>query len=417
MKNYLERSVQSLAFISTLCGLFAGPAQAIDHEMTATFNPDPTNPRVNKFVNTTPNSSICNGHIPAMCKQLNLFSLESRSFRAQNNATMPAFNGVADPRKAVMFKVPSDWRAFPVTHMTTGEPAIVEMRMAGIGGQWSGPHVTSWDVPDYGSGRWDFQWRVPRPPCLPTTFFAAGLTSASFFWVVPEGAGACAVYPGVDVPALRYNGLHYAYELRTPNPLTMSTGKYQGTQVYTIGPGGDFDFGDYMNPNDSLMTFNFTLNVEHTLKVEVPPGGNRVELVPQGGWQAWLQRNRKPERLFRDQTFNLSASSRFRMQLECQYGDGGNTCMLHEPNSGDAVPVNISVTLPNGMTDEAGQPVNRRPLLRDGSGTEHFKPSLYVDRKPGALHFEIARPAVEEMLTGSAKTYSGNVTVIWDSEI
>lgn len=140
-------------------------------------------------------------------------------------------------------------------------------------------------------------------------------------------------------------------------------------------------------------------------------------MVPQGGWQAWLQRNRRPERLFRDQTFNISVSSRFKMQLDCQYGDGGNECLVREPESGGAVPLNISVTLPSGLTDAAGQPVSRRPLLRDGSGTELFQPGHYVDRKPGVLHFEIAREKVEEMLTGVGKTYSGNVTVIWSSEI
>ena len=79
--------------------------------------------------------------------------------------------------------------------------------------------------------------------------------------------------------------------------------------------------------------------------------------------------------------------------------------------------MNISVTLPNGLTDVAGQAVNRRPLLRDGSGTELFQPGFYVDRKPGQLHFEIAREQVAEMLTGVGKTYAGNVTVIWNSEI
>jgi hypothetical protein len=184
-----------------------------------------------------------------------------------------------------------------------------------------------------------------------------------------------------------------------------------------VGPNKDFDFGDIMIPNDDTLTFNFDLEVQHTLKVEVPPGGNRVELVPQGGWQAWLQRNRRPERLFRDQTFNISASSRFKMQLECQYHDGSNTCSLYEPLSGHAVPLNISVSLPNGLTDATGQPVSRRPLLRDGSGTELFQPGFYVERKPAILHFEIARDQVEKMLTGVAKHYSGNVTVIWDSEV
>ncbi len=221
----------------------------------------------------------------------------------------------------------------------------------------------------------------------------------------------------LDIPRLRYYNFEYTYELRTPNPLGMSTGQYTGSIAFTIGPNMDFDFGDMMIPTDNLLTFDFTLDVEHTLKVDVPPGGNRIELLPQGGWQAWLQRNRRPERLFRDQTFNLSASSRFRMRLECQHSDGGDNCSIYEPSSGHAVPLNMAVTLPAGITDSAGQPVNRRRLVRDGSGTEMFLPGHYLDRKPGTLHFEVGSKDVEEMLTGANKTYRGFVTVIWDSEV
>ncbi|BBP63502.1 hypothetical protein PHLH5_10430 [Pseudomonas sp. Cab53] len=171
-----------------------------------------------------------------------------------------------------------------------------------------------------------------------------------------------------------------------------------------------------MIPTDSLLTLNFKLDVEHTLKVEVPPGGNRVELVPQEGWQSWLNSGRKPTRLFRDQRFHISASSRFKMAIECQY-ISGNTCAMSETDTGHAVPVDVSVTLPDGLMDGAGQPVNRRRLLRDGSGTELFEPSLYVDRRLGMLHFEVGRSSVEAMLDTGATRYTGDVTVIWDSEV
>ena len=221
----------------------------------------------------------------------------------------------------------------------------------------------------------------------------------------------------VDIPSLSYVNFEYTYELRTPNPLGMSAGQYKGTISYTVGPHKDFDFGDIMSPNDDTLVFNFNLDVQHTLKIELPPGGNRVELIPQGGWQAWLQRNRRPERLFRDQTFNISSSGRFKMQLECQYPDGGNTCAIRDAVSGHTVPLTIAVTLPPGMADASGQPVNRRPLLLDGTGTQLFEPSYYVDRKPAVLHFEVGRDAVEDMLSGESKTYAGNATVIWDSEV
>ncbi|CDF95341.1 hypothetical protein BN844_2902 [Pseudomonas sp. SHC52] len=210
--------------------------------------------------------------------------------------------------------------------------------------------------------------------------------------------------------------MNFAYELRTPNPLKMSSGQYTGSLVYGLGPRQDFDFGDVMIPNESVITLNFKLDVEHNLKVEVPPGGNRVELVPQEGWQAWLNSGRKPTRLFRDQRFHISTSSRFKMGLECQY-ISGNTCAITETGTGHAVPVGIKVTLPEGLTDAAGQPVSQRPLRLDGSGTELFQPGFYVDRRLGMLHFEVAQGSVEQMLDTGAKAYSGSVTVIWDSEV
>ena len=98
----------------------------------------------------------------------------------------------------------------------------------------------------------------------------------------------------------------------------MSGGQYTGSITYTMGPGGDYDFGDVMVPNKNALTFNFILSVEHDLKVDIPPGGNRIELLPEGGWQAWLNRGRAPARLYRDQTFRIAASSRFKMQLSAR---------------------------------------------------------------------------------------------------
>jgi hypothetical protein len=173
--------------------------------------------------------------------------------------------------------------------------------------------------------------------------------------------------------------------------------------------------GDVMLPTDSTIVLDFTLTVDHVFAVEIPPGGNRVELLPQGGWQAWLQQGRKPARLFRDQTFNIWASTPFKMQLKCAI-EIDNTCGLQDKD-GREVPVHIAVSLPNGLADATRFPVNKRPLQLDGVGTEKFEPTFYVDRKPGTLHFEIRKESVEQMLTSDGHQYTGDVTVIWDSEV
>ena len=414
-----QRSLLLPSFVPLLLalvtGVFSVTASATVQEITAVFRPDPSNPSFNKFVNTTPESGICPGHIPTICKALGIFSIRV-PFVVRSNG--PILANHTDPRQGMMYKVPSDFRDVQVTHSATGATEIVQMRIAGVGGAWGLPRppgVSAWAGPSGES--WASRWRTAPSPCTSTNYIAAGNSFALFFWIVPENAGVCSRAPTMDISSFWHSLLEFAYELRTPNPLKMKTGQYTGTITFRVGPNGDFDFGDVMIPDDELFTFNFTLNVEHVLKVELPPGGDRVELEPLGGWQQWLQSGRKPTRLFRDQTFLIAASSRFKMRLECRYSDA-NTCALWEPSVGHSVPVNISVSLPYGIVDGRGQAVNRLPLLRDGSGTELFEPSLYVDRKPGTLHFEIPPDEVDEMLKGfSARHYSGQVTVIWDSEV
>ena len=47
-----------------------------------------------------------------------------------------------------------------------------------------------------------------------------------------------------------------------------------------------------------------------------------------------------------------------------------------------------------------------------------FTPTYYVDNGRAALHFDVEREQVKRMIEEhSGSTYSGNVTIIWDSNI
>jgi hypothetical protein len=403
------------AVIGWLFALLAAPVMAEVHNIYATFEPDSSNPMKNQFKNQTPSEGFCR-QVPQACEPFGLFSLIAR---IPFTAIAPIQAHHADPRQGGMAKVPSNWRDVEVTH-ESGDKKVLQLRIAGIGHEAAFPLPVK-DLTD--KGGWDDLWEgggwIYAPsPCLGVGWSTVGTQGYNSFWRVPEGAGVCAKKALFEIPlSMRYLYFVYGYELRTPDPLNMQTGSYTGTTTYTVGPGLDFDMGDVMLPDDSLLTLNFSLEVSHTLKVDLPPGGNRVLLEPNGGWQSWLDQGRKPTRLFRDQTFNISASSRFRMTMECQYYSGVN-CALMDHQIQDSVPLEISVTLPAGLTDSSGQPVNRRRLLRDGAGTALFQPGHYVDRKPGTLHFEVAQGAVEQMLIqGSGRHYAGNVTVVWDSEV
>ena len=394
-----------------LCALvsagFAVSAGAANVEITALFRPDPTNPMHNEFENKTPQGGYCGGH-PNYCES-GVFSI-ALPIRFRSVAAIPALHG---ERQGPMFRVPSSWRDVRVIHDETGGEALVRMRVNGIGAAYT----LKKPLPE---GTWQSGWVYAPSPCRYGGVGYGHSTYYAFFWRVPADAGICSKQAQKTIDesyGFAYENTGFSYQLTTPNPLKMSTGTYRGVLNYRVGPGQDFDMGDVMVADDDLISLAFTLVVEHTLKVDIPPGGNRVVLEPQGGWQTWLSQGRKPTRLFRDQTFNISASSRFKMNLQCQYYSGNN-CALWEPTAGHAVPLEVRVSLPAGLADAAGQPVNRRQLRRDGVGTELFQPGYYLDRKPGTLHFEVAREAVQEMLyPGASRSYSGNVTDVWDSEV
>lgn len=156
------------------------------------------------------------------------------------------------------------------------------------------------------------------------------------------------------------------------------------------------------------------LDVQHTLKVDLPPGGNKVLLEPEGGWMRWVDNGRPPTRIFRDQLFYISASSRFKVMILCD-STGGTRCKLRSPR-GNVTEVETYLTLPAGIDGPMGRTVNQLRLLYN-TWVGPFQPGFYVDRKAGSLRFEMPRDAIDFLMRpGFTDTLSGNITVIWDSD-
>lgn len=401
-----------------LAWAIASPAEAQVSTITALFKPDSAHPHLNKFTNTTPPSGYCQSY-PDECETHQFFSLRV-PIQFNSSQAIPAHH--PSPRQGPMLKVPTQWRELTVFHETTREPEQVRVRIAGIG-----TVVETDDVKVLVGGAdnpliahnqlWGSSWVNAPSPCANTGKGYLNSTNYQFFWRTPV-AGACAKQAKFNVPWIRFHYLDFAYELETPNPLGMSSGNYTGSMTYTVGPNGDFDFGDVMLPSDSAVTLDFNLEVQHTLKVDIPPGGEKVQLVPPGGWQSWLQAGRKPVKLMRDQTFNISASSRFKMYIECEYSALHYDCLLDDRVSRRAVELRTSVSLPAGLTDMSGQPVRQMRLRSGAANAMYFQPGFYVDRAPGVLHFEVPSRQMEFMLApGAGPFYRGKVLVVWDSEI
>ncbi|WP_025112426.1 hypothetical protein [Pseudomonas sp. H1h] len=407
-----SRWLGMLAVIAAPC------AQAVTQEIRALFTPDSANPQRNMFINKTPVSGYCADY-PSECRDNETFSIRLPVRFDSANPMQPN----ASSRNSAMFRVPSLWRPLTVTNRDTGETETVEVRIAGFGSRYilsdTAANLTGAATAIEGHrALWGGSSWVNS--ALPCTYSGVGVYSDSyygFFWKTPV-QGTCVKTASFPIPSMTYSYLDFSYELKTPNPLKMSSGLYTGDLSYRIGPGGDFDMGDVMLPSDPDLTLNFVLDVQHTLKVDIPPGGEKIALVPAGGWQGWLHAGRKPERLFRDQPFHISVSSRFKMQLECEFLQLFN-CLIRDPVSQRTAVVQVSVSLPNGLTDFAGRPVQRRPLrVNYGEESMKFQPGAYLDRAPGILHFEMSPFWVNEIVkSGEGGSFSGNITVIWDSEV
>jgi hypothetical protein len=406
--GYLKKLTGKLALLITLC---VPAAEAANQEIRALFTPDPAQPNNNVFINKTPNSGYC-AIYPGECAATRMFSIQ---VPIRFNSTRPLGPGSG----GVGVKAPANWRQLTVTNRDTQETETVEIRITGMGSNYllSDTAANLVGVTDILEGHhklWtDGGWVYAAPPCLYSG--VGGYTPATyrFFWKTPVQA-ACTKMPAYTIPSMSFEHLDFAYELRTPNPLGMSSGLYTGSMVYTVGPGGDFDMGPMMAPDDSVLTLDFVLDVQHTLKVRLPAGGNKVVLEPREGWSRWIDSGQIPGSIVRDQKFYISASSRFKVMMLCD-APGTRGCYLRS-KSGYAAKIEPMITFPAGIT-RLGAPVSNLSLYNN-YWAGPFVPGHYVDNKEGMLRFWMPREYIEELLKpGSNDTYRGDITVIWDSDV
>ncbi|MCP1472497.1 hypothetical protein ABIA54_003420 [Pseudomonas sp. EB276 TE3739] len=386
-------------------------AQAASQEIRALFQPDSSQPSKNVFINQTPNTGYC-AAAPSECADNGMFSIQFPIRFASTRSLQPG--------DAVAVKAPANWRQLTVTNAETQETETVEIRIIGIGSTFvlSDTAANLVGVSDPLEGHQKLwtgsSWVYAPAPCL---YSGVGYFSPDyyrFFWKAPVET-ACTKVAAFSIPSMYFNNLDFAYELRTPNPLGMSSGLYTGSLAYSIGNGGDFDLGPLMAPDDGSLNLDFVLDVQHTLKVDLPPGGNKVLLEPEGGWMRWVDSGRPPTRIFRDQLFYISASSRFKVMILCD-STGGSRCKLRSPR-GNVTEVETYLTLPNGIDGPLGGTASQLKLLYN-TWVGPFQPGFYVDRKAGSLRFEMPRDAIDFLLRpGFTDTLSGNIAVIWDSDV
>ncbi|MNJ38111.1 hypothetical protein D3C77_329520 [compost metagenome] len=409
MKRFLSLRTNVLACLAILVSQQVGAA---DRTLTFVYSPNPANPGSNQFINTTRNEGFCIDRPGSCGGQTKSITTGIGRF---SDATIVAGS---TPSQGVSVKVPAGWHDVEVSNGS--ERATVRFRITGFSGRHSFDRsvleITGASNPvDAYDALWvGGSWGYGIAPCGYSANAVFGPREYTFFWSIPEsGDFRCGSVNNFDLHGFRFLGHSLRYIVEMPDPQSLPSGRYTGTKTFHYGPGLDFDFGATMNqPN--VLNLNFDVVVDHVLEASFPPGSSTAVLQPQGGWLQWLQRGRRPEKLSIDQNFRFSTNNAFKMHIECQY-TLGNQCGIQN-GSGHQVPVESRVTLPAGINNASGQPANRQ--LLSPVDKHVFTPTRLVNDSRAKLHFEVGRDDVKDMIDHhSGSKYSGNVTVIWDSDI
>ena len=380
---------------------FVAPiAMALDVTITAQYLGGGTG----RFDNTTPPGGLC--------------SSWSATCRTRTTVTLPitydkkTTKGAVDPRDNFYVGLPAK-REVDVYHDTTGESrrlsfewtALSQVVLTGgplsyhplynrvLSGGCSSVGYVAQERPAKVSYLWNVVQPTTPSPCW------------SYSRTAPEGR--------VEIASVLETSV--AYEMVVTPPFRMPSGIYRGSVTYSIGPGGDFDFGnDVTALSGNSLTVNFVLDVQHAFLFEFPPGSERAVLEPPGGWQAWLAGGKPPQRLTRDLPFRAWSTGPFKVYKLCQYDVGAECGIRNERN--DQVPVLVALTLPGGIQHAGGQ-VERLALPSGAQAALQFDAVTPTLNRRGQLHFDVERSQVQNMLKHPGSTYTGQVTVVFDAEL
>lgn len=406
-----------------LCATLAGAA-----EFTITAESRSIN-GVSGFVNTTVHSGLC--------------ALQPRNTNCSYGGSFNTFidviseNGFVkleadrSSRMGPYFSVNKTPQKLTLTNEATGSAWELEFALRGFGGRYilSQPvpgqnlemeHAKLWRDPGM-TGNSGWGRGAPTPSCLPLIGpGAVTSTEYNFVWSTARFGTTCYKQIQDDIPGpFRYRNFEFIYSLGGLDKYRdMDAGVYKGSMTFSVGPGGDVDFGDKMIPSDNVITINFELTVKTILKVDFPPGSNRAILQPLRGWQAWLNSGRTPPALSASHGFKISGYGLFRVYLSCDI-QMGLSCGIQGHGVATkgilVAPVDIAVTFPPGITRAyRGGPAIKVPLKSGVENAEYFQIWGVQKSQSATIHYDVAAENTALMVKSPGSTYQGAATIIFD---
>ena len=417
--------IRLLAGSMLAAGSLAAGAATMD--ITASFTPSVSNPENNTFTNTTPLSGFC-ADWPTSCTNNNT-SISFAGITLLGNGVL--LSDDSNPKNHFYLGLPGATKV-DVVNSETQEKAQITFTITGFGGRWtnlgSGARI-GWE-------RGEFAYPTNLPCGSATNGASIGTGSGSdstwygWAWNV---SGACykrSTYTGRTITSSNLYQTSIRYKLVTPNPLQLTSGIYKGYVDWSIGPGGDIDFGNKWDASDSTLRVNFTLSVNHELKLSATADNQQVSLQPcasgkvctaedgAANWERWMITRATPELTGRS-NFNLSSSGAFTVYMECEQQSGSDCALKSDNTPSQTVPVQSLLTLPRGIVDSStGSTVTKRRLAVGRDLTKNvFVTKSFAENQAGSIDFLVSQKDVDTMLKTRPDTYRGAVTVIFDPKI
>lgn len=353
-----------------------------------------------RFENTTPQAGFC-VKWPNNCIGVETIGLPIEF-------TKTAVAHAPDSRDQFFVQLPSS-RTVNVSHAVTGEVHALIFEITHVS-QWLSEGLQTnptFTVYIYGGCDYKQAWG------------SEGFTQ--YLWTVKSPSSPSACYSNnayseaglVTQSEVRDTGI--AYTLKMPSPLKMKQGIYRGSIDFTVGPGGDFDFGNGVtNLNDTRLTLNFELDVQHAFVLQFPSGSDRAVLEPPGGWQAWLGGRGRPPRIERDIPFRIWSTGPFKVYMKCNVPIGLECGLVN--GDAETVMLDVSIDLPPEVRYQ-GKPVHRLGIPRDEANALSFEHMLPASNRPANLHFEVSDHELDGLFSAPGTTFEGIVTLVFDSEL
>ncbi|WP_152608351.1 hypothetical protein [Aeromonas hydrophila] len=273
-----------------------------------------------------------------------------------------------------------------------------------------GVHFDSVVNPNDGWKIYNTAFTNPKGGCRYLEREVAGYINLTSWIVLWGDVGGKSCYTGLSVDGTSdIQAMFLGFKITPPSPLKMSNGIYTGSIILSVGQNKDIDLGNGVYEDNQLI-IELTLKVQHQIKVEFPPGGDKVVLQPPGGWHDWIYRGkaRTPPYLIAELPYRLWSSSDFNVWMNCQYAIG-EVCMLNNERLG--MQVRLDVIYVNKSKEEIPLKHGVKKL---------FSASLrgpYFINEERSIIFKVQEPVLALMMEYPGSTYKGNVTLIYDAAI